>query len=93
MAEILAVAQARKIDLGDDIIETTMKFVDGQPPTGTSSLQRDIAAGRRSELDAWNGAVVRLGTEVGVPTPINQFLFDSLSPLEARACGHVAFPD
>lgn len=35
----------------------------------TTSAARDVAAGRRSELDAIVGAVVRAGTRLGVPTP------------------------
>jgi 2-dehydropantoate 2-reductase len=62
-------------------------------PSATSSLQRDIAAGKRSELDAWAGAVVRLGEEVGVATLLHAFLHASLLPMELRARGEVAFPD
>jgi 2-dehydropantoate 2-reductase len=93
MAEVLAVARAGGVDLADDIVATTMSFVDDQPAAGTSSLQRDIAAGRPSELEAWNGAVVRLGARAGVPTPLNRFLYDALSPLEARARQQVSFAD
>jgi 2-dehydropantoate 2-reductase len=60
--------------------------------TGTSSLQRDIAAGKPSELDAWTGAVVRFGEKVGIATPVHAFIYAGLLPLELRARAKVAFP-
>jgi 2-dehydropantoate 2-reductase len=55
-------------------------------------LQRDIVAGKRSELEAWTGAVVRLGAEAGVATPVHAFLYASLLPMELRARGEMVFP-
>lgn len=87
MREIKAVARARKIPLSDDVVARTMAFVDTLPPDGTLSLQRDIVAGKPSELEAWNGAVVRLGKQAGVATPLHEFLYHSLLPLEVSARG------
>jgi 2-dehydropantoate 2-reductase len=60
-------------------------------PNGTSSLQRDIKAGKRSELDEWTGAVVRLGRRAGVVTPLHDFLYACLAPQERRARGEITF--
>jgi 2-dehydropantoate 2-reductase len=87
MEEIQAVARARGVDLPGGAVDRGMAFLDGLDPTGTTSLQRDITEGRPSELEAWNGAVVRLGREAGVPTPTHEFLYASLLPLERRARG------
>jgi 2-dehydropantoate 2-reductase len=87
MEEIQAVGRARGVALPDDALEKGIGFLDGLDPTGTTSLQRDITDGRRSELDAWNGAVVRLGRDAGVATPTHEFLYASLLPLELRARG------
>jgi 2-dehydropantoate 2-reductase len=54
-------------------------------------MQQDIAEGRPSELDSQNGAVVRLGREKGVPTPINEGIQAALLPLERRARGELEF--
>jgi ketopantoate reductase len=51
----------------------------------TSSMHRDIAAGRPSELDALIGAVVRLGRDAGVATPVSAQLYGALAPLERQA--------
>ncbi|MEQ8276284.1 MAG: 2-dehydropantoate 2-reductase [Deltaproteobacteria bacterium] len=85
MLEIVEVARARGVDLDASAAERAMQFVDALPYEGTSSLQRDIAAGRRSELDAWTGAVVRLGRAAGVATPVNDVVYAALLPLERAA--------
>jgi len=91
MHEIFAVALARNISLPENVIGKTMAFVDRLPPDGTASLQRDLVEGKPSELASWNGAVVRLGQEVGVDTPLHAFIYHSLLPLELRARGQVQF--
>jgi 2-dehydropantoate 2-reductase len=92
LREIFAVARARQIALPDGSIEKAIAFLDSLAPSGTTSLQRDIADGKPSELEAWNGAVVRLGREVGAATPLHEFIYHSLLPLELRARGKVQFP-
>ena len=85
MEEIRAVAEAKEIHLAPDIVERTMAFLGSLPPSSTASMQRDIMEGRPSELEAQNGAVVRLGRKVGVATPVNEILFHLLLPMERQA--------
>ena len=92
MEEIGALARARGVALSDDVVARTMAFVDTLPAAGTASLQRDLAAGRPSELEWWSGAVARLGAEAGVATPIHAFVYWSLLPTELRARGRLTFP-
>lgn len=87
MWEVFKVAHAHNIALPDDVIDKTLYMLDGLPPEGTTSMQRDIMEGRPSELEAQTGAVVRLGQEVGVETPINKFIYHSLLPSELKARG------
>jgi 2-dehydropantoate 2-reductase len=91
MREIFNVARARDIQLNEDIVAASMKFIDSLPPMGTTSMQRDIVEGRPSEIDAWNGAVVRLGDEAGVDVALHRFIYDSLRPLELAARGEISF--
>lgn len=85
MREIIAVACARQICLPSDTIEKSLAIIDGLDHSATTSLQRDIVSGKPSELDGWTGAVVRLGREVDVPTPVNEFIYQSLLPGELSA--------
>jgi 2-dehydropantoate 2-reductase len=91
MREIEAVARASGVTLPADTVERTLATLAAVTPSGTSSMQRDVAAGKRSELDEWTGAVVRLGRRAGVATPLHDFLYACLSPQERRARGEIAF--
>lgn len=88
MREVEAVARARGVALAADVVEATLRFVDGLPEEATASMQRDVMEGRRSELEAQTGAVVLLGRECGVATPVNEFLYAALAPQEAQAREH-----
>jgi len=92
MDEVLAVAHAREIALPADALSTVMAQLDSAPPEAMPSMQRDVMAGRPSELDTQIGAVVRLGQEVRVATPLHAFIYGSLLPLELRARGQLQFP-
>jgi len=89
MQEIAQVAAAHQVRLSDDVVSRTLGFLETLPPDATTSLQRDITQGERSELDDWNGAVVRLGRETGVATPTNNFVYNSLLPQELHARGAI----
>lgn len=84
LVEMAAVARARGVRLRDDAADRTLAFIDTFPATATTSLHRDLINGLPSELEAQTGAVVRMGRETGVPTPINQFIYASLLLQEAR---------
>ena len=84
-------AEAYQINISPDYVSRTITFIDSLPEGSQPSMQRDLIAGRPSELVDQNGSVVRLGRERGVPTPINAFLYASLLPQEKRARGEVGF--
>lgn len=89
MEEIRAVAAAGRIALPSDIVEKTLAYIDGLPPDGTASMQRDIMQGRPSELEAQAGAVVRLGDRLGVAVPVHRMIYEELLPLERKARGEL----
>lgn len=92
MREVVEVATTRGVPVPEKAVSERMDFVDRLEPHGTSSMQRDILNGERSELDSWNGAVVRLGREAGVDTPVHATIYASLLPQEMRALGELEFP-
>jgi 2-dehydropantoate 2-reductase len=93
MEEVSALARARRIQLSDTVVADTMSFIDTLAANATTSLQRDIAEGKPSELDFWNGSVVRQGRAVDVSTPVNRFIYHSMLPQELRARGKIVFPE
>ena len=78
MEEIYTLAQARGIKLPADSVDKVMASVDGLPEDATSSMQRDIAAGKPSELESQNGAVVRMAHEAGVEVPTHTLIYEAL---------------
>jgi 2-dehydropantoate 2-reductase len=92
MTEIVSVAAKRGVDLGgEQAVAQLMQFVGTVPPAMRSSMQNDLEAGRRFELESLSGAVVRLGREAGVATPVHTFVYAALKPaLMAAEKAHTA---
>ncbi len=82
--EAVAVARAlgHEIDF-DERIGTILGLVEKAGPTKASMLQ-DVEAGRRTEIDVINGAVVRAADEVGVAVPINRALMQLIKGWETQ---------
>jgi 2-dehydropantoate 2-reductase len=87
MQEVSELARAKGVAIRADAVARTLGFVDALPKEATSSMQRDILEGRPSELEFQNGTVVRLGRAAGVPVPVNESIYRSLLPAEAKARG------
>jgi 2-dehydropantoate 2-reductase len=85
MREVVVVGRARGVALRDDIVERTLRYVDGLPADATASMQRDLLEGRPSELDYQTGAVVRLARAAGIRVPVHEFLYAILAPGERGA--------
>lgn len=83
-AEILAVGKARGAPVEDSMLDWSMTQLDNFPPDGMASLAKDFRDGNRVELDGIIGAVVRLGREAGVATPINSAFYALLKPAAMR---------
>jgi len=84
-SEIYKIALAKKISLPFSIVEGIMTFISKQPFDATASTQRDIMAGRPSELDNFNGFIVEEGKKLNIETPVNLFIYSCLQPMEAKA--------
>jgi 2-dehydropantoate 2-reductase len=80
MQESLQVARAHGVALSDPVMKEIMGVVAAMPAESKSSMLEDLERGRRLELPWLSGAVVRLGREVSVPTPIHQFIATVLKP-------------
>src|SRR5438067_8037008 len=85
LKEVAEIARAEGSHLGADSANKTLAILDALPADTTSSMQRDIMAGRPSELEAQTGAVVRFGKKAGVPTPVHDSIYAELLPLEQKA--------
>lgn len=82
--EIVAIAKAKGINLNNSDIEMVLKVVDNLDYNTTASMQRDIMEGRPSELENFNGYVVKMGKELHITTPANSFTYHCLLPMEKK---------
>ncbi len=80
LEEAAAVAQTSGIALPDGYVAERLAAIDTYPPGQMASMARDLLAGNRIEVPWLSGAVVRIGTERGVPTPTHAFVVDALAP-------------
>ena len=85
MNEVKDVAQAQGVALDEDVVQKSLDFMDDSAPQIKASMQRDVEAGRRSELESMIGVIGRKGRENGVPTPLADFVYASLLPIELKA--------
>jgi 2-dehydropantoate 2-reductase len=81
--ETEAVARAEGIDVAADVGARVRAYMDALPASTRSSLLIDLQAGKRIELDALAGDVVRRGAALGVPTPVMATLAAALTPYAA----------
>ena len=76
--EISDLADAMGIGFGEDIVPVNLKITDSSDPGVTTSMQKDVAAGRQSEVDGLIYEVVRMGERYGVKTPLYSMIAEEL---------------
>jgi len=81
IAEGEAVARKLEIELHGDPRDLVQKGA-GAPGKHRASMLQDVLAKRQTEVDFMNGAIVQWGKKVGVPTPLNQALWQLIKGLE-----------
>lgn len=80
MQEGETVARAYNITLPGDIVERQMATTRGFPAEAMGSMAVDLLAGRRLEIEALNGMMVRMGKEQGLSMPCNMVIYAALKP-------------
>jgi 2-dehydropantoate 2-reductase len=82
MREVIAIAQAIKIDLSEKDIGEWYKILESLNPEGKTSMFQDVESGRKTEVEMLAGTMIELGKRHEIPTPVNQKLFDELKRIE-----------
>jgi len=85
MREVEVLARARGVALDADVVEKSLKFIDDAAPHIKPSMQLDVETGKRTEIESMIGVIGRKGREAGIPTPIADFVYASLLPIELKA--------
>ncbi len=89
--EACAVARAEGIGIPEDHADTVIrKFYNDYGDDATSSLQRDVRAGRQSELETFSGYLVREARRLGVPVPVSEEMYEGLKKKEITAISEIS---
>ena len=80
LGETAAVARAKGIAVAEDIEAQLLCFLGTFPPDMKASMAHDLDRGNRLEAPWLSGTVVRLGRELGVPTPAHATAYAALRP-------------
>jgi 2-dehydropantoate 2-reductase len=82
MQEVVTLAQVQNINLTHQDIENWYPVLNRLSPQGKTSMLQDIEAHRKTEVELFSGKVIQLGKAAGVPTPVNQTIFQIIRILE-----------
>lgn len=83
--ECVAVARAEGATLNANAVDEVLELYRQNPPDTVNSIHADRLAGRRMEVDARNGVIVRLGRKHGIPTPYNHMAVVLLETLWSKS--------
>ena len=76
--ECEAVARAADVSLPERFVDERIAYAERIDPAAMSSMSRDFARGRKIEIETFNGAIVRMGAELGVDVPANRAVYDGI---------------
>ena len=83
--EMVSVANAKGVGLSAQDVAMVIHIIDQLDYNTTASMQRDVMEGKPSELENFNGYIVKQGKILGVETPTNTIVYDCLLPQEEKA--------
>jgi 2-dehydropantoate 2-reductase len=83
--EVERLARAEGVPVREDLIDQITTYVGGIPGSMRSSLLIDLAQGKRIEVEALHGSVVRRAAAAGVRVPIMSTLYAVLKPFAGGA--------
>lgn len=83
--EVEAIAAAKGIDMSK--ADASAARGSEVPSSARYSTLQDLDAGRHTEIDMFSGAMMRMGKELGIPTPYNEYTFHMIKALEEKNDG------
>ncbi|MCX5834475.1 MAG: ketopantoate reductase family protein [Deltaproteobacteria bacterium] len=85
MQEVIQLAAEAGVHLTDEDVGNWYAVLDSLNPSGKTSMLQDVEAGRKTEVEMFAGKVIELGRRYGVPTPVNERLFEEIRRLEGSS--------
>lgn len=84
-SELEAVAKAKGIDMSKT--DASSGRGSAVPASARYSTLQDLDAGRHTEIDMFSGALMRMGKELGIPVPYNEFTYHMIKAMEEKNDG------
>ncbi|MDD3809801.1 MAG: 2-dehydropantoate 2-reductase [Erysipelotrichaceae bacterium] len=84
MKEVIEVANASGINLGEDDLEGYLDLIATLNPEGMPSMAQDGVARRYSEVEMFSGTVIKKARALGIPVPINEQLYSQVRQIESE---------
>jgi len=78
VGECERVARGSGVPLPENFVESRVRYAERIDPAAMSSMSRDFARGRPIELETFNGAIVRMGAELGINVPANAAVYSGI---------------
>lgn len=83
--ELEAIAKAKGIDMTK--ADPSATIGSPVPKTARYSTLQDLDAKRHTEIDMFSGAIIKMGKELGIPTPYNEYTYHMIKALEEKNDG------
>lgn len=82
MREVIDLSQKLGINLNEADLSYWLNVLTDLNPSGMPSMRQDMAAGRKTEVELFAGTAITLGKKHGVPTPVNEWLYQKVHDME-----------
>lgn len=84
MREVIAIAEAEGVDIGEEDLKRDVEIVAGLKPDGYPSMRQDAVAHRPSEVALFAGTVMEIAAKYGIPVPVNTWYYERIREMERK---------
>lgn len=84
MREVIVLSEKEGVTLTEEDLSYWLKVLDQLNPGGKPSLRQDLEAKRHCEVELFAGTILELGKKHGIPTPVNQVLYNKIKLIESQ---------
>lgn len=89
MKEVQAVAEMKGIHISDEVMEGQFETLLSIPYENKPSTLQDLEAGKKTEVEMFAGSMVKMGQELGIPTPVCWMFLQGIHVLEEKNEGRI----
>ena len=87
--EVLEIARTKGINIKQEWVDEQRNKLAAVPYDNICSMVQDLRSHRQTEVDMFSRVVIELGKEYGIPTPVNEVLFNMIKVIEQKNAGDI----